>query len=84
MQRLIAEYCRARKVPVLDLRPTLEPHASERLTVSRFDSHPNERVHALAAEGDRTRVVGRSTRPICERSEMSKLVFARRTSLCPG
>jgi hypothetical protein len=36
-------------VPVLDLRPVLESHAGEGLTVNRFDAHPNERAHALAA-----------------------------------
>ncbi len=48
--RLIAEYCHAREVTVLDLRPVLEPHTGAGLTVSRFDSHPNERAHSLAAE----------------------------------
>jgi lysophospholipase L1-like esterase len=36
-------------VPCLDLLPIFESHAGERLTVSRYDAHPNERAHALAA-----------------------------------
>jgi hypothetical protein len=35
---------------VLDLWPVLKPHLGEGLTVNRFDAHPNERAHALAAE----------------------------------
>jgi hypothetical protein len=45
----IAEYCRERSIPCLDLKPVLLPHAGEGLTVNRFDAHPNERAHALAA-----------------------------------
>jgi hypothetical protein len=37
-------------VDVLDLLETLESHASEGLTVNRYDAHPNERAHRLAAE----------------------------------
>jgi hypothetical protein len=48
--RLIVDYCHERGLPVLDLLPVLEPHAAEGLTVSPFDSHPNERAHQLAAE----------------------------------
>lgn len=48
--RLLVEYCSQAGVPVLDLLPVLEPHAHEGLTVNRFDAHPNERAHALAAE----------------------------------
>jgi hypothetical protein len=46
----ITDHCRKAKIPVLDLRPVLEPHAAEGLMVNRFDSHPNERAHKLAAE----------------------------------
>lgn len=46
----IAEYCRGQGIPCLDLKPVLQPHAAEGLTVNRFDAHPNERAHALAAE----------------------------------
>lgn len=46
----IAEHCRQKQIQLLDLRPTLEPHVSEGLMVNRFDTHPNERAHALAAQ----------------------------------
>jgi lysophospholipase L1-like esterase len=48
--RRIVEFCHAEKIPVLDLEPVFRPHAGENLVVSRFDAHPNERAHALAAE----------------------------------
>ena len=38
----------------IDLLETLEPHAATGLTVNRYDAHPNERAHALAAEALRT------------------------------
>jgi hypothetical protein len=41
--------CRAAGIPALDLDPVLAPHAGEGLTVNRFDAHPNERAHELAA-----------------------------------
>jgi hypothetical protein len=47
--RLIA-HCQQTKLPCLDLRPALLPHVREGLMVSRFDAHPNERAHQLAAE----------------------------------
>jgi lysophospholipase L1-like esterase len=46
----IAEYCRSRGVPLLDLLPVYEPHVDEGLIVSRRDPHPNERAHELAAQ----------------------------------
>lgn len=46
----IAEFCREAGIPCLDLKPVLLPHVAEGLTVNRFDAHPNERAHALAAE----------------------------------
>jgi hypothetical protein len=46
----IRQYCREVNLPCLDLKPVLLPHAGEGLTVNRFDAHPNERAHALAAE----------------------------------
>jgi hypothetical protein len=46
----IRDYCREMGVPCLDLKPVLLPHVGEGLTVNRFDPHPNERAHALAAE----------------------------------
>lgn len=45
----IAEWCREKHVPCLDLKPVLLSHIGEGLTVNRFDAHPNERAHALAA-----------------------------------
>jgi hypothetical protein len=48
--RTIVEHCQANEIPVLDLAPVLEPHIGEGLVVNRFDAHPNERAHELAAE----------------------------------
>ena len=45
----IDDWCDSAKVPVLDLDPVLTPHVDEGLTVNRFDAHPNERAHELAA-----------------------------------
>jgi lysophospholipase L1-like esterase len=56
--RLIVAYCREAGLPVVDLRPVLEPHVGEGLVVSRFDSHPNERAHALAAEAIEHNLLG--------------------------
>lgn len=50
----IAEYCRERHLPCLDLKPVLLPHVQEGLTVNRFDAHPNERAQALAAQAIET------------------------------
>jgi hypothetical protein len=50
----IAEYCREAHLRCLDLKPVLLPHVAEGLTVNRFDAHPNERAHALAAEAIET------------------------------
>jgi hypothetical protein len=46
----IVDFCRSEKIPVLDLDPVFREHAGENLMVSRFDAHPNERAHAIAAE----------------------------------
>jgi hypothetical protein len=46
----IRDYCQEANLACLDLKPVLLPHAGEGLTVNRFDAHPNERAHALAAE----------------------------------
>ncbi len=46
----IVEFCKSEKIPVLDLEPVFRRHAGENLVVSRFDAHPNERAHAIAAE----------------------------------
>jgi hypothetical protein len=53
----IAAYCRETGLPCLDLKPVLAPHAGEGLTVNRFDAHPNERAHALAAEAIETELL---------------------------
>jgi hypothetical protein len=55
--RRIAEYCRESQIKFLDLKDVLEPHASAGLTVNRFDAHPNEKAHALAAEAIRQRLL---------------------------
>lgn len=46
----IAGYCRKREIRVLDLEPVFRQHAGEQLQVSRYDAHPNERAHKIAAE----------------------------------
>ncbi|MGQ0633961.1 MAG: SGNH/GDSL hydrolase family protein [Planctomycetaceae bacterium] len=48
--RQIIDFCRESGVRALDLQPVLAPHVGKGLTVNRFDAHPNERAHALAAE----------------------------------
>jgi hypothetical protein len=50
----IAEYCRDAGLACLDLKPVLLPHLQEGLMVNRFDAHPNERAHALAAHAMET------------------------------
>ena len=46
----LVEYCNRSAIPVLDLEPVFRSHAGEDLIVNRFDSHPNERAHGIAAE----------------------------------
>lgn len=46
----IVEHCQSRQIPVLDLEPELTPFASQGLTANRFDAHPNELAHRVAAE----------------------------------
>jgi hypothetical protein len=46
----IVAACVEEEIPVLDLAPVLAPHVTEGLRVNRFDAHPNERAHALAAQ----------------------------------
>lgn len=46
----LLDHCREHEIRVLDLAPVLEPHLAEGLVVNRFDAHPNERAHQLAAE----------------------------------
>lgn len=48
-QKLV-DHCHNHQIPALDLAPVLEPHLAEVLVVNRFDAHPNERAHQLAAE----------------------------------
>jgi hypothetical protein len=62
----IVEFCRTEKIPVLDLEPVFRGHAGEDLVVSRFDAHPNERAHAIAAEAIEDQLLGdffQPTRP---------------------
>lgn len=47
----IVEHCRSQNIPVLDLESELTPFASQGLTANRFDAHPNELAHRVAAEG---------------------------------
>lgn len=54
----IAAYCQETSLPFLDLKPVLMPHAGEGLTVNRFDAHPNERAHALAARAIGEQLLG--------------------------
>ena len=58
----IVTYCRESEIPVLDLEPVLTPHVDEGLTVSRFDAHPNERAHELAAEAIHELLIDNLTR----------------------
>lgn len=46
----LAKYWHANGTPYLDLLETMRKHRDETLTVNRFDAHPNERTHALAAD----------------------------------
>lgn len=47
---VVDAYWREHNVPQVDLLSTMEAHRAERLTVNRFDAHPSERAHALAAD----------------------------------
>jgi hypothetical protein len=49
-RKRLVDFCKSEKVPVLDLDPVFRQHAGDSLMVSRFDAHPNERAHAIAAE----------------------------------
>ena len=55
--RRLGEYFEAQGVPCLDLEPILMPRVDDGLTVNRFDAHPNERAHELAAEAMRERLL---------------------------
>lgn len=45
----LARYAAARRVQYLDLAPVFAGHPPAELTVGRFDQHPNETAHDLAA-----------------------------------
>lgn len=47
---VLETYWKTHSVPHLDLLNTYREHMGERLIVNRFDSHPNEKAHALAAD----------------------------------
>jgi hypothetical protein len=59
----LVEFCKSEKIPVLDLDPVFRKHAGEKLMVSRFDSHPNERAHAIAAEAIENDLLSDLVRP---------------------
>jgi hypothetical protein len=59
----VVEFCNSQKIPVLDLEPSFRTHAGEDLVVSRFDAHPNERAHAIAAEAIETGLLSDLVRP---------------------
>ena len=59
----IVDFCKAEKIPVLDLEPAFRPHAGENLVVSRFDAHPNERANAIAAAAIEEQLLGDFFRP---------------------
>jgi len=46
----LRDFCRQQEIPVLDLEPLLTGKMDSGLTVNRFDNHPNELCHALAAQ----------------------------------
>jgi hypothetical protein len=48
VHELVQQFWRDMAVPCLDLLPVIEPHLQEKLTVSAYDAHPNERAHELA------------------------------------
>jgi len=46
----LADFCEREEIPFLNLLPTLRAHGEEGLIVNRFDPHPNEWAHSLAAD----------------------------------
>ncbi len=60
----IVEFCKAEKIPVLDLEPIFRSHANENLVVSRFDAHPNERAHVIAAQAIENQLLADFFQPI--------------------
>ncbi len=51
------DFCRESEIPVVDLEPVLTPHRDEGLMVNRFDAHPNELAHRLAADAIRDQLL---------------------------
>jgi hypothetical protein len=49
VHRQLGRFWRGQRVPHLDLLPLYEPLPPARLTVNRWDAHPNEYAHELAA-----------------------------------
>lgn len=50
IHRRIAEFFEARGVPCLNLLPIYAEHAPGELIVNRYDTHPNESAHEIAAQ----------------------------------
>jgi hypothetical protein len=48
--RALGDHWRQRGVPHLDLLPTFRRQSSADVTVNRWDAHPNERAHRMAAD----------------------------------
>ena len=46
---VLSEYWTKNKIPVLDLLSVYRAHLGQSLVVNRYDAHPNERAHAIAA-----------------------------------
>lgn len=46
----LRQFWEAEEVPYLDLLETLEGRSADELVVNRFDAHPNETAHSLAAD----------------------------------
>ncbi len=49
IHKLLDRWWREIGVPHLDLAPAYESYSADQLTVSRYDAHPNERAHSIAA-----------------------------------
>jgi lysophospholipase L1-like esterase len=50
IQARMTAFWQSQGVPVLDLLPIFAAHPDESFVVNRYDGHPNERAHELAAE----------------------------------
>lgn len=46
----LQQYCNKHEIPCADLLPAMRGRSDNELTVNRFDAHPNELAHRLAAE----------------------------------